>query len=201
MPTSEPFAFHEEDQLVSGQVMSAFAFDNPSYSFYDATDSPVIKDGGFMQFQAGDAYDATASDNTAVIFSGAQRPRNASRAVNGSQYRQSSHRGSTSSSSSSLRSTDSNSPHTSRTSTDITTMDTSPRDWTFGHTPGTEDNFMMDEFLNLPSASSSPSPPVTNEPSPKFHMPTESLPQGPAVKRRRAQETRRTVSYVDKSLY
>ncbi|KAI3327590.1 hypothetical protein HD806DRAFT_519651 [Xylariaceae sp. AK1471] len=177
--------------------MSAFAFNNPSYGFYDATDSPVIKDDGFLQFQAGDAHFASEFDSAAIIFPKPQRPRNASRVTNISQHRQSSHRGSTSSSSS-LRSTDSNSPHTSHTSTDVT-MDTSPRDWTFGNTPGTEDNFMMDEFLNLPSASSSPSPPVTNAPSPRFHMPTESLPQGPAVKRRKAQETRRTEQLLNQS--
>ncbi|KAI8630869.1 hypothetical protein F5Y19DRAFT_463733 [Xylariaceae sp. FL1651] len=171
--------------------MPSFGF-NADFGFYGTDDNPLLKDAGLMEFQAGDSYESAAFNDSTNNLRNSQ-PNKIAPATTQSTHRAPSHRGSTSSSSS-LRSTGSNSPHTSHSSMDVTAMEISPSAWKFETVGDHDDNYMMDasndmsQFLDLSSAASSPCPPVTNEPSPDAQGPYESVPQGRAVKRRKAQQ-------------
>ncbi|GAW22087.1 hypothetical protein ANO14919_116220 [Xylariales sp. No.14919] len=186
MPTSESFAFPEEDQLPE-----MFPLDfNPEFDYDGANNSSWMKDGGFMELQTSDGGGSTLYGGSTHAFS--QQSNHTVPSTEKPNPHLPSHRGSTSSSSS-LRSTSSNSPHTS---IDATPMEASPGEW-LEDLGSHEDTFNMDssmdisQFITLSGDSSSPAPPVANEPSPEFHTPSETLPQGRAVKRRKAQSKHR----------
>ncbi|KAI0914519.1 hypothetical protein F4823DRAFT_557870 [Ustulina deusta] len=188
MPTSESFTFPEEDPLPD---MFRFSF-NPEFDFdAAATNSPVMKDAGFMGLQTGDGAGSTIYGDPTYAFP--QQSNQVVSATDKPNPHLPSHRGSTSSSSS-LRSTGSSSPHTS---IDATPMAASPSEW-LQDIGNNEDAFDMgssvdmSQFLALSGDSSSPTPPIANEPSPEFHTSSEALPQGRAVKRRKAQPKQRT---------
>jgi hypothetical protein len=201
MPTSESFSFREADRLVLDPAMSDYDFSS-ELDLYGSTDSiSQMKDGSFMEFQAGDTLGSTAFDGPVGFGRNTQQLSKAIPAADTTNYCLPLHRGSTSSSSS-LRSTGSNSPPTIYSTMDATAMENSPGDWKFG------DNFTIDpmdpmdpandmsQYLDLSSNSSSPCAPVSNEPSLEYHTSGETLPQGRAVKRRKAPQKRRTVSFA-----
>ncbi|KAI1167284.1 hypothetical protein F5B18DRAFT_482740 [Nemania serpens] len=198
MPTSESFFFPEEDRLLDDPYPFDMDFDGPPN---DA--GALLKDTGFMGVQSGDGGDG----NIAAVFDFPTYVSNSPRmsgqpmlAADKSNPHLPLHRGSTSSSSS-LRSTDSNSPHTS---IDAMPMDTSSSDWLedFGGDGGT---FGMDEavdmsrYLTLSGGSSSPDPPASTKPSPDIPAASDALPQGRASKRRKAQPKKPTKQTSNRS--
>lgn len=195
MPTSESFFFPEEDRLLDDPYAFDVDFDGPPN---DA--GAMLKDTGFMGGQSGDGADgniATVFDFPTYVSNSPRMSGQPILAAEKLNPHLPSHRGSTSSSSS-LRSADSNSPHTS---VDAIPMDTSSSDWLedFGGDGGT---FGMDEavdmsrYLTLTGGSCSPDPPASTEPLPDFPAAGETLPQGRASKRRKAQPKKLTVSFV-----
>ncbi|GAP90089.1 putative ankyrin repeat protein [Rosellinia necatrix] len=187
MPISEPFAFPDEERLAS--EMYSFEFDMDG----TAGNGSLMKDTNFMGLQAGDEGDPTIFDGRAYAFDDIQQASQNVLAADKSDPHPPSHRGSTSSSSS-LRSVGSNSPHTSM---DAMSVDVSPGEW-LDDIAGNEDAFNMEssvdmsQYLTLPGDPSSPEPTAPHDPSPDFHMPSEALPQGRAIKRRKAQPKTRT---------
>ncbi|KAI0425038.1 hypothetical protein F5Y09DRAFT_117693 [Xylaria sp. FL1042] len=186
MPTSESFAFPEEDQI---PTLFSFNIDH-GVDFDGASENgSVMKDASFMDLQTFDGAGPAMYGGSTYPFS-QQSNQAATAADKPNSHLPShlpSHRGSTSSSSS-LRSMASSSPHTS---IDATPMDASPGKW-LDDMGGNEDAFNMDQYLILSGDSSSPMPPGASEPSPEFHTTSEALPQGRAVKRRKAQPKQRT---------
>ncbi|KAF2969867.1 hypothetical protein GQX73_g3679 [Xylaria multiplex] len=188
MPTSESFAFPEEDQL-----SEMFPMDfNTGFDYDSANPNSLMKDGDLMDLRTAgrrdDGRSSTLYDSQTYPFP--LQSNQAPSTTDKPSLHLTSHRGSTSSSSS-LRSASSNSPHTS---IDATPMDGEWLEDMGGH----EDAFNMDssmdisQFITLSGDSSSPAPLVTNVPSPDFHPSSETLPQGRAVKRRKAQSKQRT---------
>ncbi|KAI1825080.1 hypothetical protein F4861DRAFT_212786 [Xylaria intraflava] len=191
MPTSESFAFPEADQLVP--EMYAFEF-GTELDFGDATSNgSLMKESGFMELQPDDAGEPAVLDGLAYTsFDNLEQPYPATPAADKPNPHLPSHRGSTSSSSS-LRSSNSTSPHTS---INATPMDTSPSAW-LEDVGDHEDTNMesavdLSQFLTLSGDSGSPGPPAPSEPLPNFHNSGAALPQGRAVKRRKAQPRQRT---------
>ncbi|KAI0539133.1 hypothetical protein GGR58DRAFT_256844 [Xylaria digitata] len=176
MPTSESFAFPEEEQL-----SEMFPLDfNTGFDYDSINTNSLMKDGD-------DGRGSTIYDCQTYPF---PPQSNQAPTTDKPNLHLTSHRGSTSSSSS-LRSTSSNSPHTS--------IDATPMEGEWLEDIGShEDAFNMDssmdisQFITLPGDSSSPAPLIANAPSPEFHTSSETLPQGRAVKRRKAQSKQRT---------
>lgn len=176
--------------------MFSDGFDS-AFHFNDAANvNSPMKDVGFMDFEtgAGDGDGSAMYGASTCTFP--QQPGQFVHSTNKPNPQLPSHRGSTSSSSS-LRSTDSGSPPTSAHATPIKT---SPREWT-EEMGGNEDTLSMDsnidisQYLTLSGGTSSPTPPATIGLSPESHTSIEPLSQGRAVKRRKAQPKRRTVSF------
>ncbi|KAI0798800.1 hypothetical protein GGR55DRAFT_550257 [Xylaria sp. FL0064] len=182
MPTSESFTFPEEDPMPD-----MFPFDlNHEVDFNGASEnSPPMKDVSFMDLSTFDGAGPAMYDGSTYAFP--QQSNQAITTIDNPGSKLPSHRGSTSSSSS-LRSMASSSPHTS---IDATPMDTSSSQWP-DEMGGRDDASNMDQYLVLSSDSSSSTPPGASEPSPEFHTTSETLPQGRAVKRRKAQPKNRT---------
>ncbi|KAI1751263.1 hypothetical protein F4782DRAFT_200777 [Xylaria castorea] len=186
MPTTEPFAFHDEDHLVPD--MFPFDFDMEGA----ANDSSLMKDGTYLAIQTSDGGANPMFDYPAFGFDDPQQPSEAVLAADKSDPRLLPHRGSASSSSSSVQSGgSSNSPRL---------MDTSPGEW-LEDIGGNEDAFNEAAFnVEAPidfsqyfaMSDSSSTPPVVNQISPAPHTLNESLPPGRAVKRRKAQPSKRT---------
>ncbi|KAJ8132887.1 hypothetical protein O1611_g742 [Lasiodiplodia mahajangana] len=199
MPTSDSFSYHDEEQLVPDEY--------PFHMDFDGTNdtSTLAKDtlGSFMDLQASDGDSATIFDLGAYGSDGPQQPGQPPFAAVKPNHHLPSHRGSTSSSSS-LRSASSNSPHTS---IGAMPMDASPPEW-FEDMGGHEDSFSVEDsidlsqYLTLSGDSSSPGHTIANEPSPEleFHSPRETLPQGRANKRRKAQPRRPTKQSSNRSM-
>ncbi|TGJ86078.1 hypothetical protein E0Z10_g2704 [Xylaria hypoxylon] len=164
---------------------------DPRFEYDGANDNSLMKDGGFMDLQTGDGSGSALYGGSTYGF--AQQSNQAVPVTDKPNPHLTSHRGSTSSSSS-LRSNSSNSPHTS---IDAMPMEASPGEWRediggHGDVFDLDSSMDMSQFITLPSDSSSPVPPVDNEPSPEFHTASEALPQGRPIKRRKAQSKQRT---------
>ncbi|KAI1132239.1 hypothetical protein F5Y10DRAFT_231863 [Nemania abortiva] len=188
MPTSESFSYHDEDQLESDVYAFQMDFDGTGNA------AAMRKEPRFMDLQVSDGVTATGLfDFPPYVSDGSQQSGQAVFAVDKSNHHLPSHRGSTSSSSS-LRSAGSNSPHTS---IGATQMDASASEWLedgarHEDTFSMHDHVDLSQFITMPGDSSSPAPPVANEPSPEFHTPSEILPQERARKRPKTQAMKRT---------
>ncbi|KAI8947312.1 hypothetical protein F4801DRAFT_517595 [Xylaria longipes] len=172
----EPFALHDEDRLVPDDM---FPFE---FEIGDAAnESSLMKDGTYMALHTSDG---SANGYAMFNFDGSQQPSQAVLAADESGPGLLPHRGSTSSSS----------VQSGGGSHSPGPMDTSPADW-FEDIGGNEaalnveapDSFSQYLILDL-----SPTPSVVNQTSPEPHTLSETLPQGRAVKRRKAQPQKRT---------
>ncbi|KAI0878860.1 hypothetical protein GGS24DRAFT_442338, partial [Hypoxylon argillaceum] len=187
MPTSESFSYPEEDQLVPDIYPFQMDFEGSG----DPT--TLMKDSGFIDLQAGDGSTPAIFDLPTYTSDALHQSSQGIFAVNKPNPTLPSHRGS-SSSSSSVRSASSNSPHTS---IGAMQMDNPSGEW-LESIGGNEDTFSIDDsvdisqFLTMSGDSSSPAAPAANEPSPDFHTPSETVPQGRANKRRKAQPRKRS---------
>ncbi|KAI2625456.1 hypothetical protein GGS21DRAFT_493505 [Xylaria nigripes] len=196
MHSSESFSLPERDQHPVPE-MYAFEFGS-DIDYGDATNNgSLMKETAFMDLQAGEGGDHAVLDgpayttfDTAFDTLDQQYPVTPATDIKLNPHLPS-HRGSTSSSSS-MRSSSSTSPHTS---IDATHMDTSPGAWL--EDLADHDDTNMDssidysQFLTISGDMNSPDAPAANESLPDSHNSTAILPQGRAVKRRKAQPKQR----------
>ncbi|KAI0472313.1 hypothetical protein F4859DRAFT_515164 [Xylaria cf. heliscus] len=180
MPTVEPFAVHEEEQLVPDLFNFSFVMEGV------ANNNSLMKDSTYLTLQAGDGSTDSMFDYPAFGFEDLQQQNQAVLAAENCNPRLLSHRSSTSSSSSEQSGGSSNSPRP---------MDTSPSEWiedVGGNEDGSNAEPPVDFAQYFVMSDSSPTPPVVNQFSPESHTLSETLPPGRAVKRRKAQPPKRT---------
>ncbi|KAI0861460.1 hypothetical protein F4860DRAFT_171683 [Xylaria cubensis] len=185
MPTSEPFAFHDEDHLVPDMFPFDFDMENA------ANDSSLMKEGAYLALQTSDGSANPMFDYPGFGFDDSQQTSEAILTADKSDPRLLPHRGSASSSSSVQSGGSSNSPRP---------MDTSPGEW-LEDVGGNEDAFNeaaftveapvdFSQYFNMSDSGSTP--PMVNQTSPEPPISNESLPLSRAVKRRKAQPPKRT---------